>query len=241
MAKKSKPRSLKKLRQALIGNCEAHRQWLSSLRLYITVGTAAADALAAQGGQAAGSSSATGVTGSEGDISLTSGLTVPVQAGLIQEWHIFLDLVFRNVILRRLETGQAMGVPAVRLDLVKIEPGNLTAVRESIARAASEAFSYLPYEQRLDILCKIFGAKKDTREALFLRKHVDIRNLYQHNRGVVKQEDIVKRGGKPYDILQSDRSTKAYGAGDKIELTLSEIDKLIQMIVNFSKNFEVIK
>lgn len=179
-----------------------------------------------------------------------SDLLILAQAGLIQEWHIFLHSVFGKVVLHYLKTNQPEHLPPQSLDLKKLIPGSFYNIRQSVAEAAKEAFSGLGYQQRISMVRSIFGIKisqleesvRRHREELDseMRKHVTIRNIFQHHRGIVKKTYLLKIGRECFKILGEDGKEIEYREGNSLELTLPEINRLNKVIKNYSILFEVL-
>jgi len=170
-----------------------------------------------------------------------SDVIVLIQAALVQEWSIFLDSVFYAAVLYFLETGDIVKLPPERLDLKKIVPTGFSNLRKSIATATSESFSFRPYDYKIEILCKAFKVTDGLPLKSVLKKHVEIRNIFQHSRGIVRQTDLDKIGGAGFDILQEDQTKKIYGVGDTIILTLCEVLYLNKAINEISIYFEVLQ
>ncbi|RPJ78268.1 MAG: hypothetical protein EHM20_04300 [Alphaproteobacteria bacterium] len=237
MAKNIKTLSLNNLRTELIKNCSNWLSRFNTIRIHLSVGEAAASKLQAITNQTALGSQPQNiqtVPNQESDV------IILIQAALIQEWNIFLDSIFRDVVLFFLETCSVDRLPAARFDIKKIVPTNLSNLRESIASAVSESFSFKPYDQKTEDICSIFNVKDVLPLRSFLKKHVEIRNIFQHHRGVIRPSDLEKIGNNPFDILQEDKTKINYVSGDKIILTLSEINDLKKAIEDFSKKFEVL-
>jgi hypothetical protein len=168
-----------------------------------------------------------------------------VHAGLVQEWSIFLDSIFSKGVFFLLKVGNGSRLPRGTLDLNQLDPANLNKLRESIATAACENFSFRPYDNKTKIICSMFGVDDDpgnsASDSAKMRKHVEIRNIFQHNRGIVRNKDLERIGIKFFKILQDDQSYEDYAEGNKIILTFCEIQDLNKTITSFSKCFEVLK
>jgi hypothetical protein len=240
MAKKQKLLRLNKIRASMLKNCN---EWLSRfdrIQVNLSVGAAATSAYQKQTSQITDNSQS-----QQWEIQKTSthesDVIILIQTALVQEWNIFLDSVFCDTVLYLLETGNVEKLPSERLDLKKIVPTGFSHLRKSIANAASESFSFKPYDQKIDILCKIFNTNDELPQKSFLKKHVEIRNIFQHNRGIVRQTDLDKMGEANFVISQEDQTKKTYSVGEMIILTLCEIQKLNNAIKDFSIKFEVLQ
>jgi hypothetical protein len=242
----AKTLSLKKVRSQLLTNCKDWLDRFERLKIHLNVGVAATTAYQQNVGQ---TSSA---TGRQIDIHAESvqqnsdvDVLVLVHAGLVQEWSIFLDSVFSKGVFYLLKVGNGARLPRETLDLKQLDPANINKLRESIASTASENFSFRPYDKKIKIICDMFGIDdgpgNSASDSAKMRKHVEIRNMFQHNRGIVRNKDLERIGIKSFKILQDDQSNKDYVEGNKIILTLCEIQDLNKTINTFSKCFEVLK
>lgn len=237
MAKKSKPLKLNKIRAYLLKNCD---NWLSrfeSISVYLSVGAAATTELQKKTSQSTAGSQQWYVQPMS---THESDVIILIQTALVQEWNIFIDSVFYATILHFLEMGDVDKLPTERVDLKKIVSSDICSLRKSIATAARESFSFKPYDNKIEILRKIYKVNDGPIESV-LKKHVEIRNIFQHNRGLVRQTDLIKTGGAGFDILQEDQTKKIYKVGDTIILTLCEVKHFNKTIKDYSNNFEVLQ
>ena len=168
-------------------------------------------------------------------------LLILVHAGLIQEWNIFLDSVFRKVVLYCLETNQLDRLQCVEIDLREITPISLSAVRESISSAAWYSFAFSPYNKKTGQLRTIFKTKEND-EALNdeMKIHVEIRNIIQHHRGIIREDHLKRIGKDSIKILNEKGELTPHSVGVEIKLSLPAIKKLNQTINEYSKQFEVL-
>lgn len=238
--------SLKKVRSQLLTNCNDWIDRFKRLKINLNVGVAATTAYQQNVGQ---TSISTGGQVETRAVSVQENsdvdVLVLVHAGLVQEWSIFLDSTFSNGVLFLLKVGNGARLPRETLDLKQLDPANINKLRESIATTACENFSFRPYDKKIEIICSMFDVDNDpgnsASDSAKMRKHVEIRNIFQHNRGIVRNKDIVRIGIKSFKILQDDQSHKDYVEGNKIILTFCEIQELNETIISFSKCFEVLK
>lgn len=239
MAKKKKKLALKKHRQLLLENCEQLITRFEASKDFLEVGEASTKAamkhIASSGPSDAGISRSYFI----GSLK-ASDLLVLVHAGLIQEWNIFLDSVFGEVILHYLEIGDRSNLPSQRFDLKKVDPRSLPVLRSSISNAARESFSFEPYNKKVEALCSIFNIKKNSDLDKEMTKHVEIRNIFQHNRGEIRETDLEKIGQDCFEVLDGDGNIKQYRNGEKMLLGLPEIERLNKIIKQYSKKFEVL-
>jgi len=243
MAKKRKITGLKAERKRLLQNCEELINRFRNTSVCLRVGEAAAAAY-----ESSSSTTAASASSSQRQCpSLTSlgdsEILVLVQAGIVQEWQVYLDAVFEMIVRHSLITCDLSRLPSrLEIDIKDIDPKSVSTVRGSTAKAARERFSFLAYSEKVKSMCNIFGVnvKSEDASVFELRKHVEIRNIFQHNRGTVREDDLRKIGKASYDIREPG-GVQEYCGGQKIVLTSDEVDYLASVLESFSKNFEVLK
>lgn len=177
-------------------------------------------------------------------------LISPAHAALVQEWIIFVSSVFGRAVLYFLETNATSRLPKQPLRLNKINPSSLRNMRESISEAVKESFSYEGYSKRIITLRSIFNIKEaqlenhEKKQVEELNnemiKHVAIRNIFQHNRGKIRKDDLEGISPQYFELLNENRKKEKYVENDEIFLFWPEIEKLNQTIKNYSKKYEVL-
>lgn len=251
MPTKAKILSLKSERKLLLSNCKRLVKRSEKAQIFLKIGreyTKAAAKVIAEGTK-------TSSRNIFGETYFTESLDAPdlfilAQAGLIQEWHIFLHSVFGKVVLYYLKTNRPEQLPSQRFNLNKMIPSSLPNMRQSVSDAAKEAFSGLGYRDRINKLRGIFGIdipqsdepEKNHIEKLDseMSKHVAIRNIFQHHRGIVKKRILLKIGRNYIKILGEDGNEKEFKQDEPLKLTSQEINRLNGVIKEYSKLFEVL-
>jgi len=241
MAKKVKTLKLTKYRKPLLYNCDSLVTRFETASLTIEVGQASTKAAIALMSSSTRSSATMAAKHKISvDNMAKSELLVLVHAGLIQEWNIFLDTVFSKVVIYYLETNKWNALPSQKIDLKRIRANNLVNMRESISEAAKEAFSRRSYKERIKTLRKIFQVKHSTIDTE-MTMHVEVRNIFQHHRGLIRRTDLDKIGqpaGGYFELLDENKKQKRFYDCEKIELSKPEIDNLNGIIKNYSERFE---
>jgi hypothetical protein len=239
---KRKTLNLKAERKRLLENCHELVQRFYVTRDYLRVGEAAAAAMQPQmpvvvtSGASVQAAQVTSVSLGPPDI-----LTL-VQAGMIQEWQVYLDNLFEAVVIYSFEVRDYSRLSSMILtiDITDIDAASLVKMRQSIATSARERFSFQAYDQKTRTICGMFGVDVQDNSVAELRKHVEIRNIFQHSRGIIRASDTA-RIGKGYFEIRDAQGIKKYGVNDRIVLTTSEVEHLESTLGALSKNFEVLK
>lgn len=238
---------LKRHRQTLLRNCQRFVGRFESAKSYLEIGQQAAEA-AAERIVSSGTSSAKVLTHSIFTDSLqASDILVLVHAGLVQEWTLFLDSVFSEIVLYYLKIRDPAKLPSQKVDLRRIDPKNLTTIINTISDAAKMSFSFQAYEDKIHTLRDTFSLKssqldpplKDYLELwdFEMTKHVEIRNIFQHSRGKVRPTDLDKIGRTYFDLLDDNGNKIKYTKDHEIVLTLKEIEHLNEIIKLYSEKF----
>jgi hypothetical protein len=133
---------------------------------------------------------------------------------------------------------------SIRLDeLNGKELKSIKAVREAICSAARESFAFLAYKDKVHILKKAFKVKArgcphaDEDE---IKKHVVVRNIFQHHRGVVDAGSLGLIGKNTIDLMKDDGTQQSFEERTRIELSPKDISALCKAIENYSEIFEVL-
>lgn len=241
MAKKPKPLKLKKVRKQLLDRCNDLIKRFSEAARYLAIGHAT-DQIVRQGTAGINSrskktSSSSTTTQYQAEPTGRQDLLVLIHATLIQEWLIFLDCVFGEAVLHYLKEGLPSRLPSMSFKLNKVKPESLVQMRKSICNSAKDSFSFTSYPRKITTLLKLFDVEINENIQAEMKKHVTVRNIFQHNRGLVKESDLAE--GQQYFELLNERGGKSkYYRDEKIILSFPEIENLNQIIKNYSEKFE---
>lgn len=250
MAKKTTTLKLTRERSLLLRNCNKFIERFMKAKLAVEVGKASTKAAVQIIASSDTSSVATAKQDYFADAMGVSELLVLVHAGFIQEWSIFLDSIFRKVVLHYLETDMCDALPSQKFNLNKIKATSFYDMRVSISQAAMESFSFENYDDKIKMLRSIFGIKSSQLEEkdkikleamnAKVKKHVEIRNVFQHNRGIIRERDLTAIGQKYFELLDDDGNKRQYKKDDEMILSKPEIENLNELIKKYSEKFEVL-
>ena len=71
-----------------------------------------------------------------------------------------------------------------------------------------------------------------------IKKHIIVRNIFQHNEGVIREYDIKKMGNRPINVLGPDVEPMEYGVGTLPNITYWELERLCS---DFSDAAKILK
>ncbi|UCE07383.1 MAG: hypothetical protein JSW07_04960 [bacterium] len=171
------------------------------------------------------------------------------QNELVQEWHKYLDEVFIEALRLCLNDVKLHDrLPSMNLPLTELNVSRKPKIIESICIALREPFSFTKYHQKITKLEKLFAIKFESGTDLKktydetsyeVDKHVMIRNVFQHNRGIITSDDFENIGKQNKTITILDENGKKYSLAEnqKILLSLPEIKYLFSQIKTYSSYF----
>ena len=138
--------------------------------------------------------------------------------------------------------GYELGTPKLTLKLKELNPTSIIAeMYENIASEALESFNN-SYSLLLNQTCRLFKLDdfKKSRTANQMQKQMQIRHIFQHNRGEIRSSDLsdIGREGGSFDILNDEGAVMQYEEGKEIPLSLPEIRKLYSTIEEYSEAFQ---
>lgn len=170
------------------------------------------------------------------DSEIMNSLMILTHGVLIQELERFLyDIFVEGVILY--SRGYDLGDINHKFSLKNLKPTiELAEMREKITSEIER--SMFGYDKLLKQSRKLF--KLDEPELLEeIKKHVQIRHIFQHNRGIVRGRDIEDNGKRPFEILNENEEIDKYEKGIEIRLSNPEIKRLYRTIEEYSEKFQI--
>lgn len=156
-----------------------------------------------------------------------------IHTEFVQKWHDFLGNVFEQILIEQLAGKKCYkvldNVSIKKIDLSTAEPNNIiTKVQES----ALNSFNFEPADKRLDTIMTALDKKKiipgDLKKAI--QKHITVRNVFQHNNGFLRSDDITKldKGATEITLLDKDAIPEPKKAGDALIITYWELEAVKQ-------------
>lgn len=151
----------------------------------------------------------------------------------VQKWHDFLGKVYEQILIEQLGGKKSYAalnnVSIKKIDLSTAEANNIiTKVQES----ALSSFNFEPADKRLDTIITALERKKTIPNELkkAIQKHITVRNVFQHNNGVLRTDDIKKwdKGATEITLLDKDAIPEQKKAGDALIITYWELEAVKQ-------------
>lgn len=237
-----------KRRSAFLAACKGYQDDLASAEKYLRAGYGAAKEFFTS--TVSGSPQVSrGQTGSSSvvfqqlpsvDVAIDK-LRILTHALVVQEWQIYLDASFEKAITQSLAKGSVPKTQLISVDMSEIHWGKLSSIRKGLARQLRERFSFLSYDAKMGNLRKLYVFGSSDRIRVRMKTHVIVRNVFQHNRGVVRSDDL-KRLGLAALVLYRKRSPpRSFKAGAPITLATNDIEELVNVAIAHSQDFEAPK
>ena len=168
-------------------------------------------------------------------------LRILTHAFIIQEWHLFLDNVFAEVIAYNLlhTTMPGFSKMSIKVDFNDIDLSSASKARKCICGKLKEAFSFEGYDEKIDIIKKLIDLQPYFGTELpFMKKSVIVRNIFQHQKGEVYPSDLTRLGGS-LTLLNDANTSVSFNVGDKLKISKAEIKELYKMLNNITNNLQV--
>jgi len=159
---------------------------------------------------------------------------------LIQEWEHFLYDVFVEGVIYYLK-GYDLD-PDCKLHLKILKPGiEIAEMRKKLSAEVKKSLK--GYEDLFKKSRKLFKVEED-KLLEEMKKHVQVRHVFQHNRGEIREEDLIAIGvgenvpNRCFSVLDDKGQTREYKKGETIFLSKPEIQKLLEIIEKYSQVFQ---
>jgi hypothetical protein len=148
-----------------------------------------------------------------------------IHAQVIQYWHDFLDELLAELVRRHLAGSRpyvGLGAIDLKLDCREITPANL--VDRLVERAAKE-FAFMESMEKLRVAAKALSASVPDTLMRAVRKHVTVRNVLQHNDGILRHEDLRRLGlaGAGLPMTDSKGEPAVCHAGERVAVSFWEL------------------
>jgi len=156
---------------------------------------------------------------------------------LIQEWEHFLYDIFAEGVIYYLSLGN----PKYQLRLKDLQPTiRVRDIRTHISEEIKKSIRGL--KPLLSESNKLFEPEVPDHLKEEMKKQTQIRHIFQHNKGEIRRKDLSEIGSNGpdacFEILGDGGKLEQYKEGQKILLSLPEIQKLYTVIEEYSEAFQ---
>lgn len=155
-----------------------------------------------------------------------------VHAQFVQKWHGFLDDLFKDMLVNYMSsenTSYLINNCKFTLDLrIPFTPDNLV-------ESACKEFSFSSHDDRLNKIIKGLRLTIPDEVKKAVKKQVNIRNIFQHNGGVLRPEDIDKlQGCGGTSLLDNSQNSVLFNVGERLTITYWELERAKENFQNLA-------
>lgn len=148
-----------------------------------------------------------------------------IHAQVIQYWHDFLDELLLELARRHFtgsRTYPGLGTIQLRLDCRQVDHSCL--VDQVVERAARE-FAFMEAMDKLRLAARALGVSIPQELTRAIRKDVMVRNVLQHNDGMLRDEDLKRLGlkGAGLPLLDKSGEERRHHPGDRVAISFWEL------------------
>lgn len=158
---------------------------------------------------------------------------------LVEDWDAHLADVYESAAYihfrgNTVPRGFARKILRMRLDAIDLT--SLEAMQRTLAAALKKEFGHLPYDQKIHLLCALFGIDHERlpgRETL--KKHWIVRGINVHSRvmgvrGVVRSEDLDKLSRRAIELYDEGGNPQCFAEGERLVMYPASIRELCTAI-----------
>lgn len=227
--------NLKNLHKELVDNCKQFIVRLNQSEQTMTVGHVHQQASQAVSGTTSG-----GIITINTEVN-SEELRILTHAFMIQEWHLFLENVFEktvnyNLLNKRMPKFQKM---VMKIDFEDVDLSTGPKARIYVCDKLKRTFSFESYDEKIAKTRKLVDLQNFTNELHFIKKNVIVRNIFQHQKGIVSSHDLERLGGK-LSLLDDNGSSISFKNKSKLTISKAEINELYEKFKKITQNLQVI-
>ncbi len=143
---------------------------------------------------------------------------------LVQRWNDLLHKIVGEYL--DLHLAGTRQLTEMKTRQVKLDFRDACPLDKQIRAAVLRSFDFDRYQERFRLVDCILGGGTDIRgQAEHIRRHIQIRNAFQHHNGHVRTEDLVELGCNELVLLDESGTDQPYLAGSRLHLCVPELDK----------------
>lgn len=153
---------------------------------------------------------------------------------IIQHWFDFLSDIYRKAVCDTLRCNANYALPKIQ---VRIDFNEASSnINSHIEEIASNNFDFLSADEKLKVIRKTLSINLTAIQSdiNLIRINVKVRNILQHNLGVVSSDDLSELGVSSIDVDEGN-SIKSIIADQKITRTAFDIENLVTSLATVVK------
>lgn len=153
---------------------------------------------------------------------------------LIQRWNETLSSLLQYLVdlhFSGKRPFKELKRKALRCDFTSAAP-----IEEQIKESIIKDFDFDKYSERVKLINGVFDPNNDHDNDLkVIHKHVQIRNSIQHKDGIIDEFFLKELGIDRIVLLDDDGREKEYGQGDRLKLSIPEVDYFRRSMLTVSQ------
>lgn len=156
---------------------------------------------------------------------VASGVTELFVVRSIAAWNDLLSAIFRSSVSAHLDGRKKF--PSFKNRKSSFDFSSSASPLNQIQDSINKEFAFMAYKDRLKTITSCLESKRHIDiELMFIKKHVEIRNSFQHHNGVVTLDLLKDIGNSKLELIGENFETVALKENEKILLTAGECANL---------------
>ncbi|OAS04608.1 hypothetical protein AYO08_14725 [Pseudomonas putida] len=172
----------------------------------------------------------------QNELSVKEGVAELFQSKAVALWGDLLNEIFNFALNQHLSGEKSWRVFKsfeARFDFESdISP--VDQIRDSVKKR----FAFYSHKDKIAAISKIFPLEELADKISIIKKHVEIRNAFQHHNGRMHDSGLRILGLQSFSVKGHGGDDYRVGAGDKISLSIIEMDVLRSVLFEVSSSME---
>ncbi|MCT7979760.1 hypothetical protein [Laspinema olomoucense] len=151
-----------------------------------------------------------------------------VHGYLIQVWYEFLGQIFQAILHEHFcGPNDYSKLPKINVQL-DLAISNSSNIVSNIEEKAANWFEHEKNHEKINKIEKYLEISIDENLKQRIKKYIIVRNVIQHNRGVLRDQDLETLGRKGGNItlINDSQQHQAYTAGERVMISYWEVEAL---------------
>ncbi|MBD1864225.1 MULTISPECIES: hypothetical protein [Trichocoleus] len=153
-----------------------------------------------------------------------------VHARLVQRWYDFLSQIFEHLFKSHfLGTKPCPSTRSIKFEVdLDFSTDTSANLIDNLQERAVEGFRFFQSEKQLETVEKMLGTKVAPDFKKDIKKHIVVRNIFQHANGIVRPSDLALLGltGKGISLIDESARSKEFQAKSQLRITFYELVKV---------------
>jgi hypothetical protein len=158
------------------------------------------------------------------------------QSKAIALWNDLIVALYAVSVCNHIDCS--MKSAALKKAKVDIDFSSEISIFDQIKSVLVKDFSFSNHGSKLDVIRKIFPMNDYSSQISFIKKHVEIRNSFQHHGGFMHAGGLKILGTDKINLKNDSGDDVTVCAGEKIHISVVEIDKLKSSLFEISSHIE---